>query len=97
MHLVGSEGSLLDNRFTSQMLKGLKRDAWSTLQASLVDSGDVSHHPYQPQFQSFVEAVRKGKPMPLTDFDTAFQSHRAVFAADLSAVEGRPVSIEEIK
>jgi predicted dehydrogenase len=96
IHLVGSEGSLLDNRFTSQKLKGLKKDSWSTLQTELVDSGDVSQHPYELQFQSFVDALRRGKPMPLTDFDTAFETHRVVFAADRSAAEGRPVRIQEI-
>jgi hypothetical protein len=34
--------------------------------------------------------------MPLTDFDTAFESHRVVFAADLSAGEGRPVKLSEL-
>ncbi|NOT62021.1 MAG: gfo/Idh/MocA family oxidoreductase, partial [Acidobacteria bacterium] len=37
-----------------------------------------------------------GKPMPLTDFETAFQSHRAAFAADLSAELGRPVKLSEL-
>jgi len=97
VHLVGSEGSLLDNRFTSQKLKGLSKDNWSTLQTSLIDSGDVGHHPYLPQFQAFVDAVRQGKPMPLTDFDTSFETHRVVFAADRSAAESRPVKISEMK
>ena len=93
VHLVGSEGSLLDNRFTSRKLRGLKKDVWSTLQTALVDSGDVSDHPYQPQFQAFVDAIRRGKPMPWTDFDTAFETHRAAFAADRSAAEGRPIKL----
>lgn len=96
IHLVGSEGSLLDNRFYSQRLKGTSKDRWSTLGTPLVDSGDVADHPYQPQFQAFVDSLRKGEPMPLTDFETAFESHRVVFAADLSAREGRPVKLSEL-
>jgi predicted dehydrogenase len=95
VHLIGSEGSLLDNRFYSTHLKGLYKDRWSTLETSLVDSGDVSDHPYQPQFQAFVDSVRKDEVMPLTDFDTAFETHRVMFAADLSAAEGRPVKLAE--
>lgn len=96
IHLVGSEGSFLDNRIYSQKIKGLTKERWSTLETSLIDSGDVSDHPYQPQFQAFVDSLRKGEPMPLTDFDTAFESHRVVFAADLSAKEGRPVKLSEL-
>ena len=97
VHLVGSEGSLLDNRFTSRKLRGVKKDVWSTLQTALVDSGDVSDHPYQPQFQAFVDGVRRGRPMPWTDFDTAFETHRAAFAADRSAAEGRPIKLSSLK
>lgn len=97
IHLVGSEGSLLDNRLYSAKLKGLSKERWSTLETSLIDSGDVAHHPYLPQFQAFVDSLRKGETMPLTDFDTAFESHRAVFAADLSAAEKRTVKMEELR
>jgi predicted dehydrogenase len=95
-HLVGSEGSLLDNRLTSRKLPGLDSKRWSTLQTALVDSGDVADHPYQPQFQAFVDAVRAGREMPLTDLATALETHRVVFAADLSAREGRPVRMTEL-
>jgi len=96
-HLVGSEGSMLDNKIHSNKIKGLYKGKWSELSTHLIDSGDVKDHPYQPQFQAFVDAVLAGKKMPLTDFDTAFESHRAVFAADLSAAEGRTVKLSELK
>jgi predicted dehydrogenase len=97
IHLVGSEGSLLDNKIYSAKLKGLSKERWSTLETSLIDSGDVAHHPYLPQFQAFVDSLRRREKMPLTDFDTAFESHRVVFAADLSAAEKRTVKLEELK
>ncbi len=97
IHLVGSEGSLLDNRLYSAKVKGLSKERWSTLETSLIDSGDVAHHPYLPQFQAFVDSLRKGEKMPLTDFDTAFESHRVVFAADRSAAEKRTVKLSEFK
>jgi predicted dehydrogenase len=70
---------------------------WSTLETSLVDSGDVSDHPYQPQFQALVDAIRNDTPMPHTDLDTAYETHRVAFAADLSAAQGRPVKLSELE
>ncbi len=96
IHLVGSEGSLLDNKFHSQKLK-TNKNKWSQLETSLIDSGDVSDHPYQPQFQAFVDSTKAKKKMPLTDFETAFETHRVVFAADRSAATGKPVKMPEMK
>ncbi len=95
IHLVGSEGSLLDNRIYSQKLRGMTKARWSVLETALIDSGDVVDHPYQPQFQAFVDSIEKGKPMPLTDFETAFETHRVVFASDRSASEKRTVKLTE--
>ncbi|MEZ5354861.1 MAG: Gfo/Idh/MocA family oxidoreductase [Bryobacteraceae bacterium] len=97
MHLVGSQGSVLDDKFTSLGWGGLERDRWSQLGVPVVDSGDVSDHPYQPQFQAFIDALADNRPMPHTDFETAFESHRVVFAADRSAAEGRPVRLSEMR
>lgn len=97
IHLVGSEGSLLDNKFYSQKLPGMTKQRWSTLETSLVDSGDVSDHPYQPQFQALVDAIQNDTPMPYTDLATAYETHRVAFAADLSAAEGRPVKLSELE
>lgn len=95
-HLVGSEGSVLDDKFTSLKWAGMWKDRWSHLGVPVVDSGDVSDHPYQPQFAEFIQCLAKKKPMPYTDFETAFESHRVAFAADLSAAERRPVKIAEL-
>jgi len=95
-HLVGSEGSILDNKFHSQKLAGLNRHAWSQLSMKLLDSGDVGDHPYQNQFQAFFDALEQGTDMPLTSFSDGFVSHRVMAAADKSAIEGRPVRLGEI-
>ena len=62
----------------------------------MLDSGDVSDHPYQTQFQAFFDALDKGEDMALTSFKDAFASHRVIAAADLSAREGRAVKLTEI-
>ena len=92
-HLVGSEGSLLDNRFHSNKLQGLSRNAWSQLSFKPVDSGDVSDHPYQTQFQAFFDALQRGEDMPHTTLSDAALTHEIIFAADQSAATGKPVKL----
>jgi len=84
-HLVGSEGSLLDNKFYSTKLGSLNKNKWSELSMKMLDSGDVSDHPYQIQFEAFFKAVDEGKEMPLTSLADALKTHKMVFAADKSA------------
>jgi predicted dehydrogenase len=92
-HLVGSEGSLLDNRFHSNKLAGLNKHRWSELRMTLLDSGDVTDHPYKTQFAAFFDALEKGKTMPLTSLDDAVKTHEVIFAADKSVVIGKPVRL----
>ena len=97
-HLVGSEGSLLDNKFHSNKIKALDKSKWSQLSLKLVDSGDVADHPYQNQFEAFFRALSAGDDMPLTSLKDALGTHRAIAAADRSAAQGgRPVRLSDIK
>ena len=91
-HLVGSEGSLLDDKFHSMKLKANKAE-WSQLSMKMLDSGDVSDHPYQAQFQAFFDALDQGREMPLTSLAAAAVSHRVMFAADKSAATGKTVKL----
>ncbi len=95
-HLVGSQGSLLDNKFHSMKLQ-TNKNAWSTLAMKMIDSGDVSDHPYQAQFEAFFNALDKGKEMALTSLSDAARSHEVIFAADRSAELGRPVKMAEMR
>jgi predicted dehydrogenase len=93
VHLVGSHGSLLDNKFHSTKVAGLNKAKWSELSMKLLDSGDVSDHPYQTQFQTFFDSLDAGKEMPLTSFNDGMKSHEVIFAADKSAAEGKPAKL----
>ena len=95
-HLVGSEGSLLDNKLYSSKLH-LRDKKWTELPMAMADSGDVADHPYQAQFQTFFDALDKGEDMPLTSLNESIKSFEVIFAADKSAAEGRSVTIEEIR
>ncbi|MGZ4963611.1 MAG: Gfo/Idh/MocA family protein [Limisphaerales bacterium] len=91
-HLCGSEGSLLDNKFHSMKLHTNKH-AWSTLAMKMLDSGDVSDHPYQAQFDKFFESITAGVEMPLTSLKDALRSHEVIFAADKSAATGKSIRL----
>lgn len=91
-HLLGSKGSLLDNKFHSTDL-ATNKAAWNSLAVKLLDSGDVSDHPYQTQFEAFFNALDRGRTMPLTSLDDAARSHEVIFAADRAAELGRPVKL----
>jgi predicted dehydrogenase len=84
IHLVGSEGSLLDNKFYSTRLGGLNKAKWSELSMKMLDSGDVSDHPYQTQFEAFFQAIGHGREMPLTSLADALHTHEVIFKADRS-------------
>jgi len=91
-HLVGSEGSLLDNKFHSTRLH-TDRHAWNTLAMKLLDSGDVADHPYQTQFDKFFESISARVEMPLTSLTDAMKTHEVIFAADKSAAASKPVRL----
>lgn len=91
-HLCGSEGSLLDNKFHSMKL-GTNRNQWSTLAINMLDSGDVSDHPYQRQFQTFFDSIEANIEMPLTNLNEALKTHKIIFAADKSAATQQPVRL----
>ena len=96
VHLVGSEGSLLDDRFHSNRISGLDKNGWSKLNLKMLDSGDVSDHPYETQFREFFAALDRGEAMALTSLTEALRTHEVMFAADRSAELGRPVRLSEI-
>ncbi len=97
IHLVGSDGAIVDGRFWSTRIAGLDPDRWSELGVKLETSADVVHHPYQQQFQAFFRALADGTEMPLTSLSEAAKSFELVFAADRSAEIGRPVRLAELE
>jgi predicted dehydrogenase len=96
VHLVGSDGAIVDGRFWSTRIAGLDPDQWSDLGVKLETSADVVHHPYEQQFRAFFRALDDGVDMPLTSLSEASKSFELVFAADQSAELGRPVRLAEL-
>ncbi|MEA2062705.1 MAG: Gfo/Idh/MocA family oxidoreductase [Gemmatimonadota bacterium] len=92
MNIVGSHGSLKNDLFYSKKVEGL--NGWSKLDVQLVDSGDVAHHPYREQFADYARCLDGGE-QTRSNLQSAFETHRVVFAADKSAETGKPVSLDE--
>ncbi len=89
-HLLASKGSLPDNKFQWTDL-ATNKAAWSSLAVKMLDSGDVSDHPYQTQFEVFFNALAQNCDMPLTNLAEAAKTHDVIFAAERSAGLGKPV------
>jgi predicted dehydrogenase len=94
MNIVGSHGSIKNDKFFSKKIEAL-RD-WASLDVQLIDSGDVAHHPYKLIFSHFAECLDAGRE-PINNLASAFETHRVIFAADRSAETGKPVSLKEFK
>jgi len=90
----GEAGTIRDNTFFSTKLGGQK--GMAAIPTILLDSGDVTHHPYQDEIDELVECIRTGREHPI-NLDYAVRTHEVVFAADRSAAEGRMVRLEEIR
>jgi len=92
INMVGSHGSIKNDQFYSKKIEGLQ--GWSKLDVQLIDSGDVSNHPYEQQFTYFAECLNAGKD-PHNNLENAVDTHRVIFAADRSAESGKPVNLSE--
>ena len=65
---------------------------WATIPTILPDSGDVTHHPFNGQIEALAAGILDGTPI-LPDLDDAIKTHEVIFAADLSAEQGKPVKL----
>lgn len=89
--IIGTRGTIRDNRVWSEELFPGQTD-WATIPTVLPNSGDVTHHPFNGQMEALAAAILDGAPC-LPDLDDAVKTHELIFAADLSAVNGKPVKL----
>ena len=85
VHLVGSEGTLLNNRLYSTQLGELDKAKWSDLALEMIDAEERPLHAYQKQFEAFFQALQRKEDMPLTSLDDAMITHEVIFGAERSA------------
>jgi len=90
--LIGTEGSLRDNRIWSKpLLPG--QTGWTTMQTILPDSGAVEHHPFDAEVNHLVDCILQGKESHCNIAD-AYHTHEVCIAIDRSlALGGKPVRL----
>lgn len=91
---VGSEGSVVEDRFVSRRIKGFERTLWSKMGArGLGDATVIGGAMYLDFFRLFIDGVHAGRDLPRTGFRPAYTMHKTLFAADEAARTGRPVRL----
>lgn len=96
VHLFGSEGTVLDEKFSTRRIEGLDPARWSLLGTKIESSADVVEHPYLAQFEEFFAALDEDREMRLTSMSDVVPTFEAIFAADRSAELGRPLRIADL-
>jgi len=90
--LQGDKGSIhYDKVFT---LDWPGQSDWTTIPADLPHSGKVEHHPYQGQFEHFVDCIRRGV-RPHNDLNHCAHVHEICFAIEEAAKSGRSVRVRK--
>jgi predicted dehydrogenase len=90
VRLHGPKGTLVNNRFYSHLLPG--QTGWAEFPTILPDTPQVTHHPFQPEIDHFIDCILNDAT-PLVDIKDAVKTHEIMFAAEISANERRPVSL----
>jgi predicted dehydrogenase len=91
VHLFGDKGSLINNKiYSPEMLEG--QSDYMQIPVTTPDSGDVTHHPFPQEIDHFMECIIQDKET-IVSLDDAMKTQEIVFAADISALENRPVKL----
>ncbi|MCR4413822.1 MAG: Gfo/Idh/MocA family oxidoreductase [Thermoguttaceae bacterium] len=89
--LLGTEGSLRDNRIWSKrLLPG--QTGWTTMQTILPDSGAVEHHPFDAEVNHLVDCIVGGHESHCNIAD-AYHTHEVCIAIDRALATGKPVRL----
>jgi predicted dehydrogenase len=84
--LVGTEGTLRDNRIWARKLMP-GQTSWTPMPTILPDSGDVHHHPFDAQINHFVDCIREDRESHCNVAD-AYRTHELCLAIDRSIAAG---------
>lgn len=87
----GSEGSVLNERFfAKQWFPGQER--WQRFESTLLDSGDVAHHPFQGMMDDLADAILEGREAT-AGIQESYKSHEICLAIDRSIETGQVVTL----
>ena len=91
VELYGTKGAIRnDKAFSSVKYPGTTE--FFTIPAIMPDSGDVAHHPFQPEIDHFVDCIRSDVESHC-NLEDAYKTHELVLAIDRSAEEHRSIKL----
>ncbi|MBD3182892.1 gfo/Idh/MocA family oxidoreductase [Candidatus Poribacteria bacterium] len=90
INLVGEKGTIKNNKLYSHKMPG--QTDFATIPTILPDSGDVTHHPYQGEIDHLIDCILNDKES-FVNIDNAIETHEICLAAEISAAEGKSVSL----
>jgi predicted dehydrogenase len=90
VRLHGTKGTLVQNRFYSEMIEG--QTGWAEIPTIMPDTPEVTHHPFQGEMDHFVDCILHDKT-PMPDIKDAVKTHEICFAAEQSALERKPIKL----
>ena len=88
----GDEGHIRNNQLWSKKIEG--QQGMATIPTIMLDSGDVTHHPFQGEMDEFLDSIVNDTEAHLS-LNNAAKTFEVVYAADESAKTGRVVKMEE--
>lgn len=91
VNLMGTEGAIRDDRVWSKRKFPGQTD-WVSIPTVMPDSGSVEDHPFQGEIDHLVDCIRNDVESEV-NLEDAVHTHEAALAIDMSAREGRCVSL----
>lgn len=88
--LAGDKGTIRNNLLYSHKMPG--QTDFATIPTIMPDSGDVTHHPYQGEIDHLVDCILNDEES-FVNVEDAIKTHEICLAAEISAQEGRSVSL----
>jgi predicted dehydrogenase len=87
----GSKGSVFNEKFFSkEWFPG--QEEWQTFQSTMLDSGDVVHHPFKEMVEDFADALLHDREAD-ANIHEAYKSHEICLAIDRSIETGEVVKL----
>ena len=90
IEIFGDRGTIKDNRVYSEKFKG--QTDFVTIPTILPDSGEVTHHPFQPEIDHLVDCI-KNKRESHCNLEDSINTHEACIAANMSAETGETIQL----
>ncbi len=88
--LLGEGGTIRDNRIFAKGLAG--QTDYATIPTIMPNSGDVAHQPFNGEMSHLLDCIDRDEESHV-NLEDAINTHEVCIAAEISATEGRPVTL----